>query len=74
MNINEAIQNLKENCTCDYAKAYLNALPDAIDNGGTKGLCVQLLYVLENCKSWRGKEASATKKFIKQWVDKRIYK
>jgi hypothetical protein len=70
-NINEAIKKLKSNCTCKYAQAYLEALPSAIDEAGTDGLCVQLLYVLENCKTWTGDEARETKKFIRSWITKK---
>lgn len=65
MNINDAIKILKEKVTDKYAQEYLKNLPIAIDEGGTRGLCVQLCYILENSKTWRGKEASSTKKFIK---------
>jgi hypothetical protein len=66
--INEAIKALKENCKDAYAKEYLNAIPDAIECGGTEGLCIQLLYTLENCKAWTGEEAKQTKAFIRKWI------
>lgn len=67
-NINEAIKALKENCKDQYAKEYIEAIPDAIECGGTEGLCIQLLYTLENCKAWKGDEARQTKAFIRAWV------
>lgn len=71
MNINQAIKSLKENCKNKYAQAYLEALPQAIDDAGTDGLCVQLLYVLENAKDWKGDEAKKTKLFIRNWIKKK---
>jgi len=67
-NINEAIKALKENCNDTYAKAYMEGIPDAIEHGGTEGLCIQLLYILENCKTWKGEEAKQTKAFIRNWI------
>jgi hypothetical protein len=67
-NINEAIKELRKNCNDIYAKAYLEGIPDAIDHGGTEGLCIQLLYILENCKNWKGDKAKQTKAFIRKWI------
>lgn len=71
MTLNDAIKKLKENCTCKYAQEYLNTLPSAIDEADTEGLCIQLLYVLENCKKWSGEDARKTKQFIRNWISKK---
>jgi hypothetical protein len=71
MNINDAIKTMKLHVKDTYAQTYLNAIPDAIDQGGTQGLCTQLLYVLENCKSWKGKVAQETKKAVKDWISEK---
>jgi len=60
---------MKNKIPNEYAQEYLSSLGSAIDQGGTSGLCVQLLYVLENAKGWRGEEAKEIKTFVKDWVE-----
>jgi hypothetical protein len=68
MNINTAIKIMKEKVSDSYAQGYLNKIPEAIEKDGTKGLCVQLTYIMENVKMWRGDEAREIKAFVKEWV------
>lgn len=68
MNINEAIKIMKEKVKDKYALQYLNTIPKVIDEGGMKGLCIQMKYVLENSKTWRGEEAREIKEFIRNWI------
>ena len=68
MDINNAISIMKENVKNQYAKCYLADISGAIEHGGTYGLKIQLSYVLENCSTWRGKEAQEVKTFVKQWI------
>lgn len=60
---------MKEKIPNEYAQEYLKNIHEAIDQGGTKGLCIQLNYILENAKGWRGEEAKEIKKFVKEWVE-----
>jgi hypothetical protein len=71
MTINDAIKIMKSEVKDKYALGYLNNLPRVIDEGGAKGLCVQMKYILENLKTWRGETAKETKAFIKQWIKER---
>jgi hypothetical protein len=71
MSINDCIRLLKDNVKNKYAQAYLQNLPDAIDQGGTSGLCVQLLYVLDNAKDWKGDDAKKVKAAVRKWVKER---
>lgn len=67
MDINKAIQLMKENVKNEYAQGYLASLEDAIE-GGTEGLAVQLMYVLENTRGWRGETAREVKAFVRNWI------
>lgn len=68
MNINECIKIMKEKVTDAFAQSYLDAIPQSIDEYGKKGLRVQLLYILENCRSWKGEQAREVKKFVRKWI------
>lgn len=52
----------------EIAIGYLNALEECIDDYGTRGLAVQLNYVLCNVHSWKGPQAREVKAFIKKWI------
>jgi len=69
MNINEAIKTMKEKVTDPIAVKYLENMFQAIEEGGMRGMCVQLKYIMENVKSWRGEEAREVKAFVRQWVE-----
>ena len=71
MNINDAIKIMRDNVTDVYALAYLDNIPNAIDDDGVNGMCVQLKYALENAKKWRGSLATDVKKTINEWICKR---
>lgn len=68
LNLNDCIQIMKDNVKNKYAQQYLDTIESAIDTDGTEGLKVQLLYILENSKGWRGEQAREVKKFIKKWI------
>lgn len=68
MDLNFCILKLKENVKNKYAQKYLEQLEEAIEQGGSEGLSVQLLYILENSRGWTGEEARAVKKFIRKWI------
>ena len=72
MDLNEAIQIMKKDVTDAYAKKYLEDLPDAIEYG-TEGLIVQLLYILENCKTWKGTKAKKVKDFVRKWIKEKQF-
>ncbi len=65
MELKEAIKVAKKECKDLAAQAYLKALPDAIEEYGTHGFNVQLLYVLTNMQYWRGENAKAAKLSIR---------
>jgi hypothetical protein len=66
--LDECIRIMKVEVEDEYAQHYLNAIEEAIDEGGTEGLGIQLLYVLENCKQWKGPVAREVKAFIRNWI------
>lgn len=68
MNINECIKIMKSEVKDAYAQSYLDAIPQSIEEYGKEGLRVQLLYVLENCRSWKGEQAREIKKFARKWI------
>jgi hypothetical protein len=78
MTVDEAIKAARENVTDEYAVAYLDALPQAIEMGGADlvsdadhALKVNILYALNNMKSWRGDVAREAKAVLKQYATKR---
>ena len=71
MNIDIAIKVMKEKVKDSVALDYLMKIPEAIDRAGTEGLRIQLDYVMENVKSWRGDEAKEIKSFVRQWINEK---
>ena len=71
MKIDEAIKIAKQECKDPYAKAYLDAIPQAIDEYGMEGFETQILYVFTNMAHWRGPVAREVKLVIKSWLKKR---
>lgn len=75
-NINEAIQKMKEWARLNAHKSvyasncfsYLKAVPEVIEDYGTEGLKVQLIYAIANVGGWRGSEARESKKVIREWI------
>jgi hypothetical protein len=49
------------------ALAYLSSVPTALQEYGSQGLKVQLLYILNNLSSWRGPKARETKLILKKY-------
>jgi len=68
MTIDQAIAVAKRDCRDPYAQAYLRAIPDAIELGGTDGFESQLLYALNNMRSWCGETARVAKQVMRQFV------
>lgn len=77
MNIDEAIKIAKKECKNEYALAYLDAIPEAIELGAqmgvgaTHGLDVQVLYAYSNMQYWRGQTAREVKAVIKDYLKKK---
>lgn len=70
LSLNEAIEIAKRECKNEYAQAYLNAIDLAVDEFGSEGLRVQLLYCLSNMSSWKGENARLVKAVFKKWSKK----
>mgnify|MGYP003661630662 CR=1 FL=1 len=49
------------NHTNRYAVAYCDAAQQSYDDYGEEGLKTQILYILNNCGSWRGAKARSVK-------------
>jgi len=70
MKLDEAIATAKSEVKDPYALSYLEAIPDAIEINGTEALKVQILYALNNMKTWRGESARKAKKAMKTFATK----
>ena len=68
MNIDQAIKIAKQECKDPYAQAYLKAIPESIELGGSDAFQVQLLYAQCNMASWRGEQAREVKKVIRAYL------
>jgi hypothetical protein len=72
MTLNEAIRAAKRECRDPYARTYLDAIPQAIEEGARQataqeGLRVQILYALSNMGTWRGETAREAKKAFRAY-------
>lgn len=70
MDLDQAINIAKKECNDPYAQTYLRAIPKAIELDGKNALRVQLLYVMNNMRYWRGETAREVKKTIKAYLAK----
>jgi hypothetical protein len=68
MTIDDAIKLAKKEVKDCYAIAYLNKIPDAINIDGTDGFKVQILYILNNLRTWKGENARQAKKVMIEYV------
>lgn len=68
MDLREAIIVAKKEVKDHAGKAYLNAIPDAIEEFGSHGFNVQLLYASCNLSTWKGETAREAKKVIKAYL------
>lgn len=60
----------KESSFASAAKAYAEALPDAIQEYGHQGLVIQINYILANLHNYKGDEARADKEILKLYRDR----
>jgi hypothetical protein len=68
MTLDQAIQIALKEVKDGYAQTYLRNIANAIEMSGTKGLKVQLLYALNNMKTWRGEQARQVKQVMKNYA------
>lgn len=68
MNLKSAIEIMKVEVKNEYALAYIKSLDDVVDHDGMHGLLVQIRYIKDNLKGWRGENAKAVKAFLKEWI------
>lgn len=71
MTIQEAVRTATEQCKDPAAQTYLHAIDIAMDEYGSEGLRVQLLYCLNNMQGWRGEVARNVKKVFREHSKKR---
>jgi hypothetical protein len=62
---------MKKEVTNKYAQAYLTSLDDVVEKDGMHGLLVQIKYIKENLKSWRGETAKEVKAFLTKWIEEK---
>jgi hypothetical protein len=68
MNVNEAIALAKKEAKDPYAQAYLKNIPESIEEFGSHGFNVQLLYVMSNLGTWKGENARNAKAVMKTYL------
>jgi hypothetical protein len=68
MNLKEAVKIMKAEVKNEYALAYIKSLDDVVDHDGMHGLVVQVRYIKENLKGWRGENAREVKAFLTEWI------
>ena len=66
--LKDAIRVATQHCKDPYALTYLQAISQAGEEYGDRGVGVQLLYCLNNMQTWRGETARETKKVFKKWA------
>lgn len=71
MNLKEAIDLMKKEVKNKFAKAYLLSLDEVIEQDGMHGLLVQIKYIMENIKAWRGGSAKEVKSFLANWIEEK---
>jgi hypothetical protein len=78
MTLDEAISTAKQHVKDPFALAYLESIPDAIEEGGNsltsnaiESLQLQITYILSNMRTWRGPLARETKQVMRDFVKKR---
>lgn len=68
MNLKQCISIMKKEVKNEYAKAYIFALDQVVDKDGMQGLVVQMKYIKENLRGWRGETAREVKEFLTKWI------
>ena len=79
LTLGKVVSIMKHEVKNQYALAYINALPEAVEFGGSslyvtadEALFTQVLYIQANLSTWRGDTARQCKVFLKNWIkDKR---
>lgn len=71
MNLKQSINIMKKEVTNKYAQAYLTSLDDVVEKDGMHGLLIQIKYVKENLKGWRGETAKEVKAFLTKWIEEK---
>jgi hypothetical protein len=69
MSLKECIEIMKKEVKNQQAQAYLEALDEVVEKDGMKGLVIQIKYIKENIKSWRGENARNVKEYINDWIE-----
>lgn len=74
----KVISTMKQEVKNQYALAYINALPDAVEFGGNSlyataddALLTQIYYIQANLSTWRGENARQCKAFLKNWINEK---
>jgi aconitase A len=59
---------MKKEVKNEYAKIYIFSLDQVVDQDGMHGLVVQMKYIKENLRGWRGETAREVKEFLTNWI------
>ena len=68
MNLKQSISIMKKEVKNKFALAYLTSLDDVVEKDGMHGLLVQIKYIKENIKGWRGGSSKEVREFLKEWI------
>lgn len=60
------IECIKLNHKNQYAIAYCDAAEQSYEDYGEEGLKAQIMYILNNCGTWRGEKARSVKAELKK--------
>lgn len=71
MNLKQSISIMKKEVKNQYAQAYITSLDEVVEKDGMYGLLIQIKYIKENLKSWRGGSAKEVKEFLTKWVEEK---
>ena len=66
--INDAIKLARQHAPSPYARAYADAAMQSSLMHGIRGLRAQVLYLINNLRTWKGDLARETKKFMNGWL------
>lgn len=71
MNLKQCISIMKKEVKNQYAQAYITSLDEVVEKDGMHGLLIQVKYIKENIKSWRGGSAKEVKEFLMKWIEEK---
>ena len=69
MNLKQCISIMKKEVKNKFALSYIMSLDEIIEKDGMHGLFIQIKYIKENIKGWRGGSSTEVRRFLKEWIE-----